>query len=66
MPIALKTDLSDGSQQTFVGCYVLHISNPDIQTQPPFEPLAIESANVKQVPNDADAGSLMNQMCSLP
>ncbi len=66
VPIALKTDLSDGSQQTFVGCYVLHISNPDIQTQPPFEPLAIESANVKQVPNDADAGSLMNQMCGMP
>ena len=66
VPVALKTDLADGSQQPFVGCYVLHLSNPDMQTQPPFQPIAIESANVKQVANDADTGKLMNQMCGMP
>ena len=66
VPLALKTALSDGSQQTFVGCYLLHISNPDMQTAPPFQPLAKESANVKQVVNDADTGPLMNQMCGMP
>ena len=66
VPVALRASLTDGSQQTFVGCYVLHISNPDIQAVPPFRPLAIESANVKQVANDADTGPLMTQMCGLP
>jgi hypothetical protein len=66
VPVALKAGLSDGTQQTFVGCYVLHISNPDIQTAPPFQPLGIESANVRQVANDADTAALMNQLCGLP
>ncbi len=66
VPTTLKTANSDGSQQTFVGCYFLNIGNPDLQTQPPFQPLAIKSANVKQVANDVDTGSLMNQMCGMP
>jgi hypothetical protein len=66
VPVTLKASLSDGTQQTFVGCYVLHISNPDIQAAPPFQPLGIESANVQQVANDADTASSMNQMCGMP
>ncbi len=66
VPVTLKTALSDGSQQTFVGCYFLHLSSPDAQATLPFQPLAIESANVKQVANDADTGALMNQMCGMP
>ncbi len=66
VPVALKTLLNTGEQQTFVGCYVLHQANPDMQVQPPFQPLAIESANVKQVANNVDTGPLMNQMCGLP
>ncbi len=66
VPVTLLAQQIDGARQTFVDCYVLHISNPDMQTEPPFQPLAIESANVKQVANDADTGTLLNQMCSLP
>ena len=66
LPVTLKASLSDGTQQTFVGCYVLHISNPDIQAAPPFQPLGIESANVRQVANEADTASSINQMCGLP
>jgi hypothetical protein len=66
VPTTLVAQQTDGTRQTFVGCYRLHISNPDIQTDPPFKPLAIESADVKQVSNDADTGALMNQMCGMP
>jgi len=66
VPVTLKAGLSDGSQQTFVGCYVLHISNPDIQSAPPFQPLGIESANVRQVTADADTAALRTQLCGLP
>ena len=66
VPTTLQTLLSDGSQQTFVGCYMLHLSSPDAQATPPFQPLAIESANVKQVANDADTDSLTKQMCGMP
>lgn len=66
VPTTLVAQQTDGTRQIFVGCYRLHISNPDIQTDPPFKPLAVESANVKQVSNDADTGALMNQMCGMP
>ena len=66
VPVSLKAGLNDGTQQTFVGCYVLHISDPDIQAVPPFQPLGIESANVRQVANAADTTALMSQLCSLP
>ena len=64
VPATLIADQTDGTCQTFVGCYILHISNPDIQAAPPFQPLAIQSADVKQVANDADTQTLMNQMCA--
>ncbi len=66
VPATLIADQTDGTRQTFVGCYILHISNPDIQAAPPFQPLAIQSADVKPVANDADTQTLMNQMCALP
>jgi hypothetical protein len=66
VPVTLKSQLKDGTIQTFVGCYQLHLSNPDMQTVPPFQPMAIESANVKQVANDADTSPLMNQICGMP
>lgn len=66
VPTTLVAQQTDGTRQTFVGCYTLHISNPDMQAVPPFQPLAIESANVKQVANDADTTPLMNQMCGRP
>jgi hypothetical protein len=66
VPTTLVAQQTDGTSQTFVGCYVLHISNPDIQAAPPFQPLAIQSATVKQVANDADTPMLMNQMCGMP
>ena len=66
VPATLEAQQSNGTRQTFVGCYVLHIGNPDMQADPPFQPLAVESANVKQVANDADTGKLLNQMCGMP
>jgi hypothetical protein len=63
VPVALKALLADGTRQTFVGCYTLHLSQPGIQGVPPFRPLAIESATMQQVPNDSDTGELMKKAC---
>jgi hypothetical protein len=50
VPVILVSQGTSGTQ-TFTGCYVLQLSNPGIQGQPPFQPLAIRSASVQQVPN---------------
>jgi hypothetical protein len=63
VPVALKVQTTRGQTQTFVGCYTLHLAQPAIQATPPFEPLGIKSAVVKQVANNADLSALLSAAC---
>ena len=63
VPVTLVATQTDGSLQTFVGCYTLHIGRPQIQAVPPFRPLAIQRASIEQVDDDADTAALMAQSC---
>ncbi len=63
VPATLIAQTISGTTQTFVGCYILHLSQPGIQGTPPFQPLSIDSATVQQVANNANTASLMAQAC---
>jgi hypothetical protein len=63
VPVVLIAQTTRGATQTFAGCYALHISNPAIQAQPPFQPLAIRSADVRLVAPGADPISLLARAC---
>jgi hypothetical protein len=63
VPVTLRARTTDGGVQTFVGCYRLHLTRPELQDTPPYQPLAISSAAVQQVPNDADTATLMSESC---
>lgn len=63
VPTALKVQTTGGTIQTFVGCYVLHLGQPANQTTPPFDPMAIQSAQVKAVDNGTDLNNLMGTVC---
>jgi len=63
VPVVLTARTTAGVLQTFAGCYKLHLANPQIQAEPPFMPLAVQSAVVKQVANNADASALLSQAC---
>jgi hypothetical protein len=63
VPVTLAATLADGSPQTFVGCYTLHLGRPQLQAVPPFRPLAIQGADIQQVDNDADTAALMARAC---
>lgn len=63
VPVVISSQLNDGTQQTFAGCYVLHMSNASIQATPPFSPLAIRSANITAIPSPADPASVMPSNC---
>ncbi len=63
VPATIVATMADGTTQTFVGCYNLHLASPDIQAQPPFEPMGIQKANVTKVDNSADTAKLMTQAC---
>lgn len=63
VPVVLSAQLENGTQQTFSGCYFLHMSAASIQATPPFSPLAIRSAKINQVANTSDLASIMPQNC---
>ncbi len=62
VPVLLVAKTTDNATQTFAGCYTLHLSRPEIQGVPPFQPLGIRSANIHVVANGAGA-SAMPQSC---
>ncbi len=63
VPTVLKSETAAGEQQTFSGCYTLHLAQPAIQATPPFEPLGIRSGDLSQVSNDANAADLLPNAC---
>lgn len=63
LPVAMQASLTDGTRQTFIACYTLHLSQPGIQATLPFAPLGIKSATVEQVDNGADLTALLAAAC---
>ena len=62
VPVTLTAHTS-GGQQTFAGCYTLHLARPELQAVPPFHPLAIQSAHIAAVPAGGNPSALMQQAC---
>jgi hypothetical protein len=48
LPVALKTTRTDGSTVIFSGCYTIHMANLGMQTEPPFHPMGIVEASLKE------------------
>jgi hypothetical protein len=63
LPVTLQAKSANNFSQSFVGCYTLHLGRPEIQTAPPFHPLAISGAAVQAVPSNADFAALMKSAC---
>lgn len=63
VPATLVSKSTSGQTKTYVGCYVLHLSQPAVQDLPPFDPMSIQSATVRQVANNANTASLMATVC---
>jgi hypothetical protein len=63
VPTVLKSTTTAGDQQTFAGCYSLHLAQPAIQATPPFEPLGIRSGDLSQVANNANTADLLAGAC---
>jgi len=63
LPVALQSTLKDGTLQTFIACYTLHLSQPGMQGTVPFEPLGIISGTARQVDNSTDITSMLVPDC---
>ncbi len=63
LPVILIATMTDGSINTYAGCYVMQLTQPEVQTTIPFQPLGITRADVKLVDNTAVAASLLATAC---
>ncbi len=63
VPVTIVSKQTGAKTQTFVGCYTLHLANPQIQAAPPFQPLAISAAKIQPVPANTTAADLLSQVC---
>jgi hypothetical protein len=67
VPVALRAIETDGQQRTFAGCYILHLTNPGLQAEPPFQPLAIRSAMLEESDfGDADLAAVAAEVACAP
>lgn len=48
LPVAISASKKDGSSETFTGCYKIHMTNPGMQTDPPYQPMGIVSATLRK------------------
>lgn len=62
-PVLLTSMTTGGGMQTFVGCYQLHLSRPEIQGTPPFQPLAVTKATVAPLAAGANAAAALQAAC---
>lgn len=62
--LAMKVITTSNAQQTFVGCYTMHLANPGIQGTVPFQPLGITAGKFKQVTNNIDVTPLIAAACN--
>lgn len=46
LPVAISASMSDGTTKVYAGCYTIHLTAPDMQTDPPFQPMSINGAKL--------------------
>lgn len=64
VPAVLKAQTTSGQTQTFAACYTLHLADPELQAEPPFHPMSIQSAQAKPADNNADVNGLLSTACA--
>lgn len=58
-PVALQATMQDGSTRTFVGCYVLHHTNPGADPRPDASLWKLTGANINVAQTGATPASLL-------
>ena len=46
LPVAISALKTDGTIEVYAGCYTIHQTNPGMQTDPPYQPMSINSATL--------------------
>lgn len=63
VPITLEAETTSGEGQFFAGCYQLHLTQPLLQEEPPYEGITIQSASIHEATADELAAGPDSQSC---
>lgn len=63
VPYIISVMNTDGSVEAFAGCYLMHLANPAIQATPPFRPLGIQRAAIRQMGEGDDSFTISESLC---
>jgi hypothetical protein len=63
VPAAIAATVTGGTTQYFAGCYRLHLTQPALQEQPPYQPLGITGAEIQPVADAAAAAARVAAGC---
>lgn len=61
LPVAISVVAANGGTQIYAGYYTIHLTNPEMQTQRPFQPMSISGAKLKKT--TADIQNAIPQNC---
>lgn len=65
VPVVVRTSLDGVTQETYKGCFTLHLSQPGFQATPPFQPLDIRTGNLVSTDNAASLDDILSTLdCS--
>lgn len=48
LPVAISVLETDGASKVYAGCYTIHMTNPEMETDPPFQPMTINGAKLSE------------------
>lgn len=63
VPYIISVTNTDESVEAFAGCYLMHLANPAIQGTPPFQPLGIQRAAIRQMGEGDDSFTISETLC---
>jgi hypothetical protein len=63
LPVAIDAEDGGGGHKQYAGCYLLRLSNPAIQAEPPFTPMHIEKGELK--PASGELKAILPEQCDL-
>lgn len=63
VPYIISVTNTDDTGEAFAGCYLMHLTDPALQSTPPFQPLAIRSAAIQQMGEGDDSFTISATLC---
>lgn len=62
VPVIMRSETKNGIQQAYVGCYIVHQSDPQLYMSPPFAPMGIQKARFEELNSSADKSALQSAL----